>query len=39
MEILTSKSEQSCDYEANHVAVLFLEEKHGRQKRTEETDG
>ena len=27
MEILTSKSEQSCDYEANHVAVLFLEEK------------
>ena len=31
MEILTSKSEQSCDYEANHVAVFILGGKiHGR---------
>lgn len=31
MEIVTSKSEQSCDYEANHVAVFIFGGKiHGR---------
>ena len=33
MEILTSKSEQSCDYEANHVAVFIIGGKNMGDKR------